>query len=810
MIHLGDVRYTLRLLARSPGFTILTVLVLAGGLGLSTFTFSFLYTAMIRPLPLSEGERIVRVDQLVDGRLQGVDAADVATLRASLGAVRELGGYYERDVQLGRDGDGGTVDVTVSDPVLFSVARTPAAMGRKLLASDAASGAEPVIVLSHRSWEVVFGADSTVLDRDVVLDGVRTRVVGVMPPGFGFPVASEAWVPLPAAVMTATRPGLQSLRLVGRLAPGVSHDAAAAEASTILRRLATVRDSTARTGTPREANVAASVESFPSVQFGEERALVFTTLNLLAGLILLLALVNAVNLLLARANERIRETAVRLALGASTGRLVAQGMLETAILCIAGGTLGTLGAAWGLDAVTRWTRANMEGNLAFWWVWRLDRVTLLCAGTFVTVAVAVIGSVVSMRTVRTNVREVLQDGGARSGSRQVGRLSRLLVAVQVTAVTVLMYFGTLAAVMAERAITLDPGFDTVRLLQGGVELPQARYGTAAARADAFRGLGARLAEQPELEGVLLRRTLATRESPAGRLELRDPGMSAAAPASFVVAVLGDLATVGVRVVDGRALDASDDASRAPAAVISQSLATRYWRGRSPVGDQIRLPGVGDGASWVTVVGVASDIPYGDMLSRDRSPDAVYLPLPQHDVEYVSLLVRYRTGEAAGRQALWRAFAEVDPLLVPDTVQPFDEILRKLALITTSVSRLFAVCFAFALLLALVGTFGLMSRSIGLRTREVGIRRALGASDGNVARLLLRRGGRQLGVGTVAAAPLLAVVGVVFMYYFPISSWITVTAAAVVPTSVVALVLAATWVPTRKVLRVTPREALRAE
>ncbi|MBK6486192.1 MAG: hypothetical protein IPF98_04815 [Gemmatimonadetes bacterium] len=178
-----------------------------------------------------------------------------------------------------------------------------------------------------------------------------------MPAGFGFPVASEAWMPLPASTYALTEPGLASLRLVGRLAPGASHASASAEATPLLRRIVAARD----TATAARS-VEVAVESFPSVQIGEERTLVFTVLNVLAALILLLALVNVTNLLLARANERVRETAVRLALGATTGRLVMQGMWESVLLCLAGGIVGTAGAAWGLEEITRWTRANMEGT----------------------------------------------------------------------------------------------------------------------------------------------------------------------------------------------------------------------------------------------------------------------------------------------------------------------------------------------------------------------------------------------------------------------------------------------------------------
>jgi hypothetical protein len=245
-------------------------------------------------------------------------------------------------------------------------------------------------------------------------------------------------------------------------------------------------------------------------------------------------------------------------------------------------------------------------------------------------------------------------------------------------------------------------------------------------------------------------------------------------------------------------------------MISRSLASRFWHGRSPVGDQLRLTAVGDTVQWRTIVGVTSDIPYGNPLSRDRSPDAIYLPLLQSATTTAAVIVRYRTSEVAGREALMQAFGAVDPLLVPDTVQPFEEVLRKTGLIATSLSRLFGACFAFALLLALVGTYGLMSRSIGLRTREIGVRRALGASDAGVTRLLLRQGARELGIGTLIAAPILVVTGIAFRHFFPIGGWLAATTGLLVSTSIVALVLAATWVPTRRVLRVTPRDALWSE
>ncbi|MEO6443907.1 MAG: FtsX-like permease family protein, partial [Gemmatimonadaceae bacterium] len=318
---------------------------------------------------------------------------------------------------------------------------------------------------------------------------------------------------------------------------------------------------------------------------------------------------------------------------------------------------------------------------------------------------------------------------------------------------------------------------------------------------------ARLAERAEFNGVLLRQGLAELRTDGGGFVRREATSAGAAGSAHIQASLGALSTIGVRVLDGRPLEASDDASRAPVALISRALATRYWGRRSPVGEQLRLTGVGDTTSWRTIVGVVSDVPYGDPLSRDRSPEAIYLPLLQSGADVATVLVRYRSSEIAGREALYQAITQLDPLLIPDSVQPYAEVLRKVSLITVSVVRLFAACFAFALLLAVAGAYGLMARAVVLRRREVGVRRALGASDGNLTRLLLARGGRQLGAGALLAMPLLLATGAGFMHFFPVEPWLAVLAGIGVTLSIVGIVLAASWLPTRQVLRVSPREAL---
>ncbi|HXU32666.1 MAG TPA: ABC transporter permease, partial [Thermoanaerobaculia bacterium] len=442
-----DVRYALRLLAKSPLYSLLTVVVLAGGLSVSIFTFSFLYTAMLKPLPVREGEGIVKLLVETHGSWGAIDAADFAAIRPQVKSLTDLGAYTSREMVVGTGEGTRSIEATETEWNLFETTRTRPALGRTFRREDQEPGAEPTIVLSDGAFRTVFGGDRGLLGRRVVLNGVSTRVIGVMPPGYGFPVASEAWVPIRPEILAATVPDQQAIEAYGRVAPGSSPKRAEAELSALLLRVRHARPAPA----PAEARsepTGMRIRSFPMAQIGEVGPLLLAVLNALAGMILLLACVNVTHLLLARANERARETAVRLALGAPRGRLIFQSLWEIIVLCVAGGALATGIAGAALDALNDWAHAHLAGNLAFWWVWGFDRTLVLAAGAFVTVVVSVLGGVVAVRATRTEVNAILQEGGARSGDRREGRIARVLVATQVATVSVLMFVGCLSGVIA--------------------------------------------------------------------------------------------------------------------------------------------------------------------------------------------------------------------------------------------------------------------------------------------------------------------------------------------------------------------------
>ncbi|HET7550920.1 MAG TPA: ABC transporter permease [Gemmatimonadaceae bacterium] len=824
MSFISDLRYTLRLLRKSPLFTLLTVVVLGGGLGISIFTFSFLYTAMVKPLPVSGGERIVRVSASTGSTTGGLDAYDLARMRRAITVLTDVGAYTGREL-VAADEDGThsrTLDAVAAEWNVFRTTRTAALLGRGFRAEDGARGAEPVIVLSHRTWTSVFGADSTIVGRRIELDGIPTLVIGVMPRGYGFPVASDAWVPLERAALDDPAPGKLALDVYGRLAAGVSAGAARAQLQVLADEARRSRI-TITAGTPtdpggRDATLIAAdsvpvridVESFPRAQMGGEGPLVFGVLNLLAALILLIACVDIVNLLLARVNDRAREMAVRVALGATRARLIAQNLWEIVLLTVAGGVLATAIAAWGLRVVNAWAHTHIPGNLAFWWVWQLDAPGIIAAGAFVTLTIAVLGAVVAARTTSTNINAVLQDTSARGGGRGQGRIARILVAAQVAAVSVLMFFGVLSAILADRVVHLDLGFDTRGLMNSHLEPPRETYATPEKRGAYYAAVREAVVASPAVDGAVVSSTLAELGDSRGadRLAL-DAGAAAirnGAPHAFVLAMLGPMDLVGARVSVGRPFDDRDRAGGAPTVIVSHAFAAANWPGGSAIGRQMRLTGLGE-EQWRTVVGVAKDVPLGDPLARDRSTMAVYVPLLQTDLDAASITFRGRGNAAAAIATLHRAVATIDPATAPSPVSTYDEILEKSALISRSVTRLFALCFAFALLLAVSGTYGLMARSIGQRTREIGVRRALGATDATIVRLLLGQSGRQLGAGALIALPAMLAIGIAFSRIFPVGMVASLVAGVLVSATIVGVVLAATYLPTRRALGITPRDAL---
>ena len=810
-----DLRYSARLLAANPGFTALTVAVLAGGLGVSIFTYSLLHTLMYKALPIPDGELVVAVYARANGRQVSFDAADFAAIRGRLRSFEDLGTYTTRQVLVRGSTDSRALRATSVEPSAFDFVGVPPAIGRVLVAEDALPGAEPVAVLGHYLWLTAFGADPAIVGRLAEINGVATRLVGVMPEGFSFPVFDHLWVPLDPTDLERVARGESWLGVYARLRPGVSTTQANAELHTAVQSLrAETPDLEVREAMPQMA----VVRTFQLGQMGDEGPLMFGMLHLVSACILLLACFNAGNLLLSRALERSREISIRVAIGAPRLRLITQMMGESVLLTTLSGVLALLLAGQALEFFNATAHAALPEGLAYWWVWGLDRPTVLAALGFVAGAIVVVGGVPAWRVTRSDTNAALRDGGQGTQGREIDRLSRAMVVAQVAIISILLFVGSMTGALSYRAGHIDFGIDTERVLAATVVLPDETYPSAESHASFFRQLRTTLAASAEIETVVLdsRPPEASRGASHFLVDGALYDSIEQQPAAYVRTTEGEVPMIGVKLRVGRVFDTRDGAAGLPAALVSESLARQIWTDASPLGQRIRigelgneLPSttVGSPEPWRTVVGVVSDIVEGSPLARVRDARTLYLPFAQAPAPRVQISFRHRGNKRAAVTALQTAIMATDPAAFPNDVRDMEELLGMIQGMSAAMSEAVAGCFAFALLLAVGGIYGLTSRSVTLRTHEIGIRRALGATNGRIIGLFLRGGGRQLAIGLGIAAVVAVGLSVAVAQLMPPEAGLYVAAAILVPALISVLVLTATYVPTRRAVRLAPRAAI---
>ena len=804
----------LRRLLRTPGFTLVVLLTLALGIGANTAVFSAVHAVLLRPLPYREAERLVVVDHhypSLKGLLAGVSAPGFVDYRdrvrlfeasaAQTGWGPNLTGAGEPERLAGARVSGG----------YFQTLGVAPALGRALRPDEDAPGRERVVVLSDGFWRRRFGADPAVVGRTLLLDGEPHDVVGVMPPGFRDVVDRnvELWRPLalPAEDFGDDRRTNEFLSMTARLRPGVTAD----EARTALRTVA-------------EQLKRAYPEQYPS-----DWGLVATPLRdkgtggirpallvLLAavGCVLLIACANVASLMLARAASRAREVAVRTALGAGRAHLLRQSLGESLVLAAGGGVLGVLVAALGVRALAALGGERLPaGEL------RLDA-TVLAFATAVSVLTGVVfGAVPALQRPTRGLRDTLQEGSrGAAGDRRGQAVRRVLVVGEVALALVLLTGAGLLLKSFARVQGVDPGFRPGGVLTATLALPPATYDTGERRRAFLDDVLARVRAVPGVEavaatsGVPFGRGGATRSFTVEGLVVPpdQPG-----PWGDYRAVSPDyFATLRVPLRRGRVFAETDGPDAPRVAVVDDELARRYWPGESAVGKRIAYGTVRDSATgtdvprWIEIVGVVGHVKSEGLDADPRVQ--VYVPIRQLPSASPDLAVRTRGDPRRLLPAVRAAVHAVDPSQPLSHVATLDELVER----STGARQLAVVllgAFAgLALLLASVGLYGLLSYAVSQRTREFGVRVALGAPRRNVLLLVVRQGmGLALagaGVGLVGA---LALTRLLRSQLYAVEATDPATYAAMIAL-LVSVALAATLVPAVRATGAEPMHALREE
>lgn len=808
-----EIRYALRGLLRQPTFTLVAVFTLALGIGATTAIFSVVNAVVLQPLPYPDADELVWIHSsfpTMDFDEFWISPPEYGELQELTSSFVTIGAYRGIETTIGAGEHPEGVPAALATAQLFEALRVEPLLGRSWTRDEDVPGGPSVAVLSHALWTRSFGADPSVVGRDVEVDGERRTVIGVMPAGFDVDeMGTELWLPARLDVSDQNQRASHWLRVVARMAPGVGVARAEAELrGTVAGWEEAVGD---RGHLPDPEFHPFGLEPLQERVIGDVRTALWVLLGAV-GVVLVIAATNVANLLLARAESRTREVAVRVALGAGRGRLARQFLTEGLTLALLGGLAG-LGVAWaGLEGLRRFGAGEIP---------RLDEVSLdpTVLGVALAAATAT-GLLFGLAPVRHllagGAGSAVRDGGRRT-TRARGGTRNLLVVTEV-ALALVLAVGSGLLIRSFQALTaVDPGFDPRGVLTFQLQLPEARYPDPLAQVAFHRRLDAALEALPGVEAVAamaglppLRELTATDTEFEG-LEQRPEG-----PAHNVdyyqTVTQGYLELMDIDLVEGRGFLPSDGEGDVPVAVVNERLARTFFPGESPVGRRLR-PCCGDGVPWLEIVGVVADVKQGGL--DQPAGTEVYFLLDQvaqagFGSDEMNLVLRTSVPPTslAGqvREAVWA----LDGSLPVMGLQPLMEVVRRARARPRFLTLLLGLFAGVALLLAAVGTYGVMSYGVAQRNREMGIRMALGAEAGRVKAMVLRQGLAVAGVGLAAGiAGAFWLTRFLESLLFGVATRDPLTFVAV-PLLLGAVAVAACWIPATRATRVDPVEVLRDE
>ncbi len=798
---LKDLQLAGRLLLKSPGYAVVVAFTLALAIGANTIIFSFADLFLLRPLPLGDPSRTVTLYSVDTQRglmRARTSLPDFIDWRAQTTAFEDMAASYQSGYTLTGTGDPIRVTALRATANLPAMWQLKTVAGRVFLPGEGIPGRDKVAVLSHRFWKQHFASDPAVVGRSFALNGETYTVVGVLTDAIeiGNMIAIDLWIPMPES--SAARRDVRNLSVSARLKAGATVEQATTELHAVASRLEHAYPTTNAGWSARALSLRESIA-------GADAWLVLAMLAIVVGFVLVIACANVANMMLARATVRAKEMAVRLALGASRARLIAQLMSESLLLGIAGGALGLGVAHGGIKAI------QASSNEPFFKLLFINGHVLEFAVALSFVAPLVFSILPALQASGADLNDALKEGGRRTSGGVKGRRSRaVLVVFQLSlALMLLVVAGLITRTMA--AIEHVPtGIEPSHVLTAEVQLDPPKY-VDAARAAAFaERLAERLASLPGVRAAAITSKVPLVDpEPAIRFQIQGqpvPG-DKDRPWAHDVAVSGDyLATFNIGLAAGRKLSTYDQATASNVAMISREAARRYWGGVSPIGSQIEIVGDNDEHAIVQIVGVVDDVKPADLT--EPMPPRIYRPLVQRPERALALVLRTEGDPATVASSMREAIRAADPDLAVSRISPLTTLLFDTFRENRVLVGMFIAFALVALVLSAAGLYGVTAYAVSQRTQEIGIRMALGATAADVLRMIVGQNARLVGVGAlVGILGGLGLGAAMRSILYRVGATDPATFAVVIAL-LTAVALVASYLPARRATRVDPLECLR--
>ena len=804
-----DIRYGLRTLLKNPGFTLVAVIALAIGIGANTLIFSVVDSVLLRPLLFKDSDRLVMVWETNSQQRdqqgknpQVAGPADFTDWKNQNQVFEGMAAYFNWTHNLTGVDDPERLDSTVVTGSFFDVLGMQPELGRAIIPDDDQPGKDNVVVLSRGFWQRRFGSDAAIIGKSITLNRNQFTVVGIMPAAFKFPnPAVELWVPSGfSPAQTQDREG-KFLKVIARLKPEVKLDQARAAMSTIANQLEQQYPAT---------NTGLAVEVAPLRE--NEVSSIRTGLLLLLGavcFVLLIACANVSSLLLAKAAARRKEMAIRSALGASRRRLVRQMLTESALLATVGGAAGTLLAVWGIDILI----SLNPGDIPHLADARIDGRVLGFTLILSILTALIFGLVPALSASKPDLQKAIRETGSTSETHSRLKLHNLIIVSEVAVAMVLLVGAGLMIKSFLRLHEVDPGFNTENMLTLRLWLPASRYGSNEQQAAFFQELSDRIETVPGIKSVGAIQDLPLRANRMGfkfAIEGRAPTRSGEEPDAAYRAITPDyFRAMSIPLLEGREFTRQDERTSTPVVIINQSMASRFWPGEDPTGKRIRF-GERD-APWYSIVGIAGDVKHMGLDANEGA--AIYQPYAQKQFSFLRWMTLVMRTDSQPTSLIAAVRGQVQTL---DKDQPVYDIATMDQLLSNSIAKprfytaLLGSFAVLALILASLGTYGVMSFSINQRRREIGIRLAMGAGRGDIFKLVVGRGlllaltGVAIGLGGAFALTRL-----MSGLLFGVSATDPVTF-IIISLLLTGVALVACYVPARRATKVDPMVALRYE